>query len=123
MRAVTAGFYRQVARSPGRQVAGSSGAPAGGGILFGFLPAVIGYLVLKDRGPFIRAHTQTALNFQLSLLIYSLAVTIIGVVTFGIGFLLFIPLGIVALVFMIMAAIKANEGQYYSYPLTIKFIS
>ena len=94
-----------------------------GGILFGFLPAVIGYLVLKDRGPFIRAHTQTALNFQISLLIYSIAITIIGVVTLGVGFLLFVPLGIVALVFMIMAAIKANEGQYYSYPLTIKFIS
>ncbi len=94
-----------------------------GGILFGFIPAVIGYIVLKDRGPFIRAHTQTALNFQLSLLIYSVAVMIIGVVTLGVGFLLFIPLGIVALVFMIMAAIKANEGQYYSYPLAIKFIS
>lgn len=94
-----------------------------GGILFGFIPAVIGYIVLKDRGPFIRAHTQTALNFQLSLLIYSVAVMIIGVVTLGVGFLLFIPLGIVALVFMIMAAIKANEGQYYSYPLTINFIS
>lgn len=94
-----------------------------GGILFGFVPAVVGYLVLKDRGPFIRAHTQTALNFQLSLLIYSLALGIIGVITLGIGFILFVPLGIAALVFMIIAAIKANEGQYYTYPLTIKFVS
>src|SRR5688572_29351752 len=40
-----------------------------GGILFGFLPALIGYLVLKDRGPFIREHTATALNFQITLFI------------------------------------------------------
>jgi uncharacterized Tic20 family protein len=40
-----------------------------GGILFGFLPALIGYLVLKDKGPFIRAHTATALNFQITLVI------------------------------------------------------
>ena len=36
-----------------------------GGIFFEFLPALIGYLVLKDRGPFVNAHTKTALNFQL----------------------------------------------------------
>ena len=40
-----------------------------GGIFFNFIPALIGYLVLKDRGPFIRAHSATALNFQLTMLI------------------------------------------------------
>ncbi|MEO6200187.1 MAG: DUF4870 domain-containing protein [Cryobacterium sp.] len=94
-----------------------------GGIIFGFVPALIGYIVLKERGPFIRAHSLTALNFQISLLIYALGILIIGVVTLGLGFVLYAPLGIVAVIFMILAAIKANEGQYYSYPLTIKFIS
>ena len=40
-----------------------------GGILFSWIPALIGYLVLKDRGPFVRAHTATALNFQITILI------------------------------------------------------
>ena len=40
-----------------------------GGIVFGFLAPLIGYLVLKDRGPFVREHTATALNFQLTMLI------------------------------------------------------
>ena len=93
-----------------------------GGILFGFLPALIGYLVLKDKGPFIRAHTATALNFQISLVIYSLALTIIGFITVGIGFILFLPYGVAALVFMIIAAVKANQGQFYTYPLTITFV-
>jgi Uncharacterized protein conserved in bacteria len=94
-----------------------------GGIVFGFLPALIGYLVLKDRGPFVRQHTATALNFQISLIIYEIALAIISVITLGIGAILYIPLGIAALVFMIIAAVKANQGLPYTYPLTIKFVS
>ncbi|TFD44202.1 DUF4870 domain-containing protein [Cryobacterium sp. TMT1-2-1] len=92
-----------------------------GGILFGPLPALIGYLVLKDRGPFIRAHTATALNFQITLLI----AYIVGGVTaiLLIGFLILGAAWILAIVFGIMAAMAANTGRYYTYPLTIKFVS
>ncbi len=93
-----------------------------GGIFFWILPALIGYLVLKDRGPFVRAHTQTALNYQISITIYSVALSIISIITLGIGALLFLPFGIAVLVFMIIAAVKANGGEYYKYPLTIEFI-
>jgi uncharacterized Tic20 family protein len=92
-----------------------------GGILFGPLPALIGYLVLKDRGPFIRAHTATALNFQITLLI---AYVVGGITVFIlIGFLILAAAWILAIVFGIMAAMAANNGQYYTYPLTIKFVS
>lgn len=101
-----------------------------GGIVFSIFPSLIGYLVLKDRGPFVRAHTRSALNFQISLIIYivgaSIVLSIIGVLTFGIGFfflwLVLVAIEIAAIVFMIIAAIKANEGQYYTYPLSIEFI-
>jgi uncharacterized Tic20 family protein len=92
-----------------------------GGILFGFLPAVIGYILLKDRGPFVRAHTATALNFQITLIIaYA-----VGAVTslLLIGFFIIIAAAVLSLVFSILAAIAANQGQYYTYPLTIKFVS
>ncbi|MBG6058310.1 putative Tic20 family protein [Cryobacterium sp. MP_M5] len=92
-----------------------------GGILFGFLPALIGYLVLKDRGPFIRAHTATALNFQITLLI---AYVVGGILTLVlVGFLILFAAWILTIVFGIMAALAANKGEYYTYPLTIKFIS
>lgn len=92
-----------------------------GGILFGFLPAVIGYVLLKDRGPFVRAHTATALNFQITLVIaYAVgAVTSLLIV----GIFILIAAGILSLVFSILAAIAANQGQHYTYPLSIKFVS
>lgn len=92
-----------------------------GGILFGFLPALIGYLVLKDRGPFIRQHTGTALNFQLTMLIAYIAGVILTFLLIGIFVL--IAVGIVVIIFSIMAAIAANNGQTYTYPLSIKFVS
>lgn len=92
-----------------------------GGILFYFLPALIGYLVLKDRGPFIREHTATALNFQLTMLIAYVAGFILSIIF--IGFLLIAAAGIMVLIFSIIAAIAANNGQSYKYPLSIKFVS
>lgn len=91
-----------------------------GGILFGFLPAVLGYLLLKDRGPFIREHTATAFNFQMTLLI----AYFVGVITsfIFIGLLVLIAAGVLSLVFSILAAIAANNGQYYTYPLSIRFV-
>ncbi|WBM81340.1 DUF4870 domain-containing protein [Cryobacterium breve] len=92
-----------------------------GGILFEFLPALIGYLVLKDRGPFIRAHAATALNFQITLLI---AYVVASILLFAfIGLLLLPAIWVLSVVFSILAALAANKGEYYTYPLTIKFVS
>jgi uncharacterized Tic20 family protein len=92
-----------------------------GGIFFGFIPALIGYLVLKDRGPFIREHTATALNFQITM---TIAAIISGLLTILIiGFILLAVIGVLVIVFSIIAAVKANQGQPYTYPLSIKFVS
>jgi len=91
-----------------------------GGIFFGFIPALIGYLVLKDRGPFVRAHTRTALNFQITMAIGYFLGMILSVA--GIGILILLAVAIVVVVFSIIAAIAANNGQAYSYPLTFQFI-
>jgi uncharacterized protein len=92
-----------------------------GGILFGFLPALIGYLVLKDKGPFIRAHTATALNFQITLLIAYVVGWILAFVI--IGFVIIFAAWIASIVFGIIAAVKANQGQPYVYPIAIKFVN
>jgi uncharacterized Tic20 family protein len=92
-----------------------------GGILFGFLPALIGYVILRDRGPFIRAHSATALNFQLTMLI----AYVVGVVTsvIIIGLFVLLAVWVAVIVFGIVAALAANRGQAYTYPLSIRFVS
>jgi len=91
-----------------------------GGIFFSVIPSLIAYLLLKDRGPFVREHTKTALNFQITMLI---AGFIGGVLSFlGIGFLIVGAVSVVVIVFSIIAAIAANNGQPYKYPLSIEFI-
>ncbi|MBR23113.1 MAG: DUF4870 domain-containing protein [Microcella pacifica] len=92
-----------------------------GGIFFGFVPALVGYLVLKDRGPFIRGHSMTALNFQLTMLIGYVAGYVLAFVF--IGFLVLLAVGVVIIVFGIIAAIAANRGEEYYYPVAIKFLN
>lgn len=92
-----------------------------GGIFFGFVPALVGYLVLKDRGPFIRGHSTTALNFQLTMLIGYVAGYVLAFVF--IGFLVLLAVGILVLVFGIIAALAANRGEEYYYPVAIKFLT
>jgi len=92
-----------------------------GGILFSFIPALVGYLVLKDRGPFIRSHTATALNFQITLAIAYAVGVILSIV--GIGVLIFLAVWVLNIVFSIIAAVKANQGAFYTYPIAIRFVS
>lgn len=91
-----------------------------GGIFFYFVPSLIGYLLLRDRGPFIRGHSATALNFQLTMLI---GFAIGGVTSIiGVGLLVLLAVSILVIVFSIIAALAANRGEAYIYPLTITFM-
>ena len=91
-----------------------------GGLFFGFLAPLIGYLVLKDRGPFVRSWSATALNFQLTLLI---AYVVGGILTFVlVGFLILFAAYVLGIVLAIIAAVKANRGEWWQYPLTIRFV-
>jgi uncharacterized Tic20 family protein len=92
-----------------------------GGIILYFLPALIGYLVLKDRGPFIREHSRTALNFQLTVLLAEL----VGLVTswIFIGFVILALVAVLNIIFSIIAAVAAQRGERYVYPLAIRFIA
>lgn len=91
-----------------------------GGIVLGFLAPLVGYLVLRDRGPFVREHSRTALNFQITILIAN----IVGAATtiFLIGFFILAAAGILNIVFSILAAVAANRGQYYRYPFSIELV-
>ncbi|MGH8182480.1 MAG: DUF4870 domain-containing protein [Rhodanobacteraceae bacterium] len=91
-----------------------------------FLGPLIIWLIKKDTMPFVNDQAKEALNFNITVAIIFVILTILGVLTLGLGFLFALPLmviiGIAALVLIIIAAIKANEGVAYRYPLTLRLI-
>jgi uncharacterized Tic20 family protein len=100
-----------------------TGAVGGWGCFLG--PLVI-WLMKKDTMPFVAGQAKEALNFNITLAILMVVLLLFSFLTLGIGFLITIPVmvlvGIGALVLIVMAAIKANEGHAYRYPLTIRLI-
>lgn len=91
------------------------------GFLFGFLGPLVIYLVMKDRGHFIRNQSLEALNFQITLTIAMIVSAILILILIGI--VLMIVIGLAAIVLMIMAAIAANRGEEYRYPFTLRLVN
>ena len=82
-------------------------------------PLVV-WLIKKDEFPLVESQGKESLNFQISMTIYFAVSFILIYVVIGIPII--IGLFIADVVLVIMAAIKANDGQAYRYPLTIRFI-
>lgn len=111
-------------------ISGAAGAAVAGVI----------YLVKRDESPFVAAHALEALNFNISMFLYTCAVVVMGVallgatvLTLGLGALVTLPLGLVLvaaacalaltwLVCSIVATIRAWNGETYRYPLTIRLV-
>lgn len=91
-----------------------------------FLGPLFIWLLKKDTMPFAGDQAKEALNFNITVSAIFLALMFLGFITLGIGFLLTGPimmlLGVLALVFIVIAAIKANEGVAYRYPMTVRLV-
>lgn len=82
-------------------------------------PLII-WQIKKDDNPFIDEQGKEAVNFQISMSIYFIASLFLCVICVG-AFLLVATI-IVFFVFLLIAAVKANNGYHYRYPLTIRFV-
>jgi uncharacterized protein len=91
-----------------------------------FIGPLVIWLVKKDSMPFVNDQGKEALNFNITVAIAMLALVILTIFSLGILIFITVPLGIVIgigwLVLTIIAAIKANEGQAYRYPVAIRLI-
>jgi len=83
-------------------------------------PLVV-WLIKKEESAEVDAHGKESLNFQISTTLYLLVGAILMLVL--IGFVLVVGLAVFWLVFVIVASVRANSGEYYRYPLTIRFIN
>ena len=87
------------------------------------LPPLIVWLLKRNDSPEIDAHGKEAVNFQISLVLYALVVIpVAGLITCGLGMLLYVPLYALGIVGMVMAALAANRGEFYRYPACIRFL-
>lgn len=90
----------------------------------GAVAALVVWLMIRDRSTFAAAHAKEALNFNVSMCLYAVASLVLVVFTLGLGLLVAVPLwiglAIAWVVFTIVAAVKAYEGEMYRYPLTIR---
>lgn len=82
-------------------------------------PIVI-WAIKKNEMPSVDAHGKESINFQITVTIASIIAAILCFVLIGFVLLPIILIGWVILT--VIAGIKANDGELYRYPLTIRFI-
>jgi len=82
-------------------------------------PLII-WQIKKDQMPFVDDQGKEAVNFQITVTIAVLICLVLTVILIGLLLLPLVAIG--ALVLTIIAAVRANEGARYRYPLTLRLI-
>lgn len=81
---------------------------------------IIIWSMKKEEMPMVDEHGKEVINFQISITIWMFIAGIFIFLLIGIPFL--IALAVLQIVFVIIGALKADRGELYRYPLTIRFI-
>ena len=117
-------------------VTSTDGAPAKESrqmAMFAHLSALVGFLIpfgnliapliiwqMKKEDPFVDAQGKEAVNFQITVSIAGIVAAVLTVVLIGLLLLPVIAIG--SLVLVIIAGLKANEGENYQYPFALRLI-
>lgn len=86
----------------------------------GIILPIILWQTQKDKMPALDAHGKMVVNWAISSFIYIVVSVILMFVIIGIFTLL--AVAVLGIIFPIIGAIKANNGELWEYPLTIKFL-
>jgi hypothetical protein len=95
------------------------------GLFTCFVGPLIIWMLKKEEDPFIDDQGKEALNFQITVGIAFIAVGIVPVLLRFLACvmpLLGLAVSVVDIIFCIIACIKANGGEAYRYPVSIRFI-
>lgn len=87
----------------------------------GLVLPIVMWVTNKDQSEVVDRHGKVILNWMISFLIYSIVCSILVFIVVGI--FAFMALMIASLIFVILGAVRANEGEVWHYPLSIKFFS
>jgi uncharacterized Tic20 family protein len=87
---------------------------------FGFLLPLVVYFAKKQDEPLTAEHAKEALNFHITVYLYGFVALLLCLVV--VGFLLLPAVALASVVLAIVACVKASEGGFYRYPLTLRLI-
>jgi uncharacterized protein len=90
------------------------------GILLSFIGPLIVMLVFGPRNAFVKKESTEALNFQITVIIGYIIGFVLTLIV--IGAFVILAIAIASLIFMIIAAVKNNQGIEYRYPICIRFV-
>lgn len=88
----------------------------------GLLVPLIIWAVNKDKIEGLNEHGKEIINFQFSMILFAI-ICIPLILAFGLGVLGLIIIGIISFVMPIVNGIKASQGVFSKYPLSIRFIN
>lgn len=88
----------------------------------GLVVPLILWAFKKDRIVNMDIHGKSILNFQFSIILYSI-ISIPLIFLFGLGILTLVLIGLASVILPIINAIKASQNELPNYPFTIRFIS
>ncbi len=88
----------------------------------GLIVPLVLWLTQRDRVWEMDVHGKSILNFQISLFIYSL-ICIPLIFALGLGLVGLFIICVIAVVFPIVNAVRASNGEQPKYPLSLNFIS
>ena len=89
-------------------------------IFTGFLGPLIIWFIARPDQPFVKHHAAEALNFQITVTIAAIVSGLLVLVLIGLILLPVVVIG--ALVLQIMAAIAANRGEWYRFPVNLRLV-
>ncbi|WP_108809446.1 DUF4870 domain-containing protein [Aquimarina spinulae] len=87
----------------------------------GFIVPLILWLTQRERVSAMDEHGKSIMNFQISMFIYAI-VCVPLILLFGLGLLGLALIALLCFIFPIINAIKANNGEEPSYPLSMQII-
>lgn len=86
--------------------------------------AIIGPLICwlsrKDESVWVDRNGKSALNFQLSMLLYMVLTLPLFIIIVGIPIMAFLL--VLKIICIIIASVRASKGEEFRYPITIPFI-
>lgn len=91
--------------------------------LLNFVGPLVIWAIFKDRSPKVRHASAGAFNFNLTLWIAYALLIVLSVVSLGLLLIVTLPIGlviwVVSMVLHVLAAVKASNGEVYTYPAQI----